>query len=134
MNKISPSVSIITVNYNGEKHLDVCLSSLSCLNYPEDKLEVIMVDNGSTDGSVKFVDKNFPRVKIIKNEINNYCQANNLGIKRAKGRFIALINNDLKLDKDWLIELVSLIKDKNNIGAVTGKVLFFDGTLQAAGH
>jgi len=133
MKKLS-LVSIITVNYNGKKFLKDCFDSLYNLNYPKTKLEIIMVDNGSSDGSVEFVKKNFPKVKIILNDINNYCRANNLGIKMAKGEFIALINNDTKVDRKWLINLIEvMIKDKK-IGMAGSKILLMDGTIQNAGH
>ena len=129
-----PFVSIITVSYNAKKYLKGYFNSLFKLNYPKNKFETIMVDNGSGDGSVEFTKDKFSRVKIIKNDINNYCRANNLGIKSAKGKYIALINNDLKLDRDWLIELVRVITQDSNIGVVASKILFPNGKLQGTGH
>jgi GT2 family glycosyltransferase len=129
-----PLVSIIVVNHNGKKFLKMCFDSLFNLNYPEGKLEIIMVDNCSQDDSVDYVRKNYPNIKIIKNDINNYCRANNLGIKRAKGEYVALINNDLEVENNWLIELIKVIEADKTIGAVTSKVLFPDGKLQSTGH
>jgi len=129
-----PLVSIIVVNYNGRRFLKDCFSSLLNLNYPKNKLEIIMVDNGSQDGSVTYVRRYFPKVKIIKNKKNNYAQANNLGILRSKGEFIALVNNDTKADKDWLISLVCLAKKDKRIGAVGSKILLPDGRIQSFGH
>ena len=82
MKKTDPLVSIITVNYNGRRFLDGCFKSLLNLNYPKDKLEIFMVDNGSTDDSLQFVRENYPQIKILQNDVNNYCKANNLGISR----------------------------------------------------
>jgi GT2 family glycosyltransferase len=134
MSKENPFVSIVTVNYNGKKYLKSLFDSLFELNYPQKKLEIIMVDNGSSDGSLEFVNENFPRVKIIKNDINNYCRANNLGIKNAKGKFIALINTDIRVDKCWLIELIKVIGHDDSIGIATSKVLFLNGKIQSTGH
>jgi radical SAM protein with 4Fe4S-binding SPASM domain len=134
MDKKKPFVSIIIVNFNGKKYLDNCFSSLFNLNYPKNKLEIIMVDNGSNDNSIEFVNKNFPKVKIIKNDINNYCRANNLGIERSKGKYIALINHDIKADKNWLIELIKVIESNSNIGVVGSKILFMNGQIQSVGH
>ena len=129
-----PLVSIIVVNYNGRRFLKDCFSSLLNLNYPKNKLEIIMVDNGSQDGSVTYVRRYFRKVKIIKNKKNNYAQANNLGILRSKGEFIALVNNDTKADKNWLIPLVRLAKKDKRIGAVGSKILLPDGRLQSFGQ
>lgn len=128
------SVSLITVNYNGEKYLAGLFDSILKLDYPKDKLEVIMVDNNSSDDSIKSVGDNFSWVRIIRNNVNNYSIANNVGIKSAKGEFVALINNDLTLDKDWLIELIKVIGRDSGIGAVSGKILFPGGKLQSTGH
>ncbi len=129
-----PLVSIIVVNYNGKKYLKDCFSSLYNLNFPPNKLEIVMVDNGSSDSSLEFVKENFSRVEIIENNINNYCKANNLGIKSAKGKYIAILNNDTKVDENWLVELVKVINQDDSIGAVAGKILFLDGRLQGTGH
>lgn len=129
-----PFVSIITVNYNGKKYLRKCLDSIYKLNYPKNKFEIIVVDNCSTDDSINYVRKNFPKVKIFKNDINNYCRANNLGIKVAKGKYIAILNNDTKVDQNWLIELVKVIELDKSIGVVGSKILLPDGRIQNAGH
>ncbi|MBN1869557.1 MAG: glycosyltransferase [Candidatus Omnitrophica bacterium] len=134
MNKNAPYVSLITVNYNGQRFLKKYFDSLHSLKYPAERLETIMVDNGSKDSSIDYVRKNFPRVKILKNDVNNYCRANNLGIKKAKGQYIGLINNDTVLKNDWLAELVNFMNRDKSIGAVTGKILFPDGKIQGAGH
>lgn len=134
MNDKNPFVTVITVNYNGKKYLKDCFNSLYELDYPPDKLEIIMVDNGSTDDSMEFIKNNFPKIKIIHNNVNNYCKANNLGIKEAKGEFIALLNNDTIVDKNWLKELLEIINGEKNIGMVSSKILFMDGKLQGTGH
>ncbi|MBM3253022.1 MAG: glycosyltransferase [Candidatus Omnitrophica bacterium] len=135
MNRKPPFVSIITVNYNGKKYLKMCFDSLFKINYPKNKFEIIMVDNCSTDDSVDFVRKKYLKIKIIKNDVNNYCRANNLGIKKAKGEYVALVNNDIKVDKNWLIELLNVIEGDKNIAAVGSKILTFNGKyIQNAGH
>jgi radical SAM protein with 4Fe4S-binding SPASM domain len=134
MKKKLPLVSIVTVNYNGKKFLNDCFKSLLNLNYPKNKLEIFMVDNGSVDGSVDYVRKKFPNVEIIINNQNNYAKANNLGIRAAKGKYFALINNDVKLDKNWLITLVKTGESDVAIGAVGSKILFPDGSIQSVGH
>ena len=129
-----PRVSIVIVNWNGLEFLNACLNSLNNLNYPKSKLEIILVDNNSIDGSVKFVKENFPQVRTIKLEGNNYCKSNNVGIKAAKGKYVALLNNDTIVDKNWLIELVKVIEKDKKIGGVGGKILFMDGKINSAGQ
>lgn len=125
-----PSISIITVNYNGLRFLKNLFNSISNLNYPEDSIQVIMVDNGSTDGSVEFVRSNFPEVEVlILNKNSGYAGGNNEGFKHAKGQYIALINNDCTVDQNWLTAMVNTMNSgycgENKIGAVCSKVLFF---------
>ncbi|MDD5552418.1 MAG: glycosyltransferase family 2 protein, partial [Candidatus Omnitrophica bacterium] len=129
-----PLVSIVTVNYNGKRFLKDCFVSLSGLRYPKNRMEIIMVDNCSSDGSVAYVRKYFPRVKVFKNNVNNYCMANNLGIAKSKGEYIAILNNDTRVDKNWLCELVDVIRTDDKIGAVCSKILFPNGKLQGTGH
>jgi len=128
-----PLVDIIVVNYNGRKLLKDCFKSLSNTNYPKSKFKIIMVDNCSIDGSCDFVKKNFPKVKIIKNDANNYCKANNLGIKASRAKYVALVNNDVKVDKNWLIELVKVMEDDPSVAACCSKALYPNGTMQNAG-
>lgn len=134
MKESMPFVSVITVNYNGKRFLKECSDSLHKLNYPASRIEIIMVDNCSKDDSVEYVRRYYPKVKIIQNDINNYCRANNLGIKEAGGDYIALVNNDTKATEDWLIELIKLIEQDAYIGAVGSKILFMDGRIQSVGH
>ena len=96
-----PLVSIIIVNFNGKRFLGDLFSSLLNLEYPKDKIEIIMVDNLSSDDSVYFVQAHFPMVKIIHNDENNYTRALNLGIQSSKGNFIGFLNNDMVVDKRW---------------------------------
>jgi len=123
-----PKISVSIVNLNGEKYLKGCLNSLKELNYPQDKLEVIVVDNGSTDKSLSLVKSNYPQVKIIKNSKNmGFAYANNQAAKAATGEYIAFLNNDTKVDKNWLIELLRPIYKDKEIVASGSKVLSFDG-------
>jgi len=123
--EIWPFVSIITVNFNGKSFLDECFSSLFSIDYPKDRYEVIMVDNASTDNSIDFVRKNYPVVKIIQLKENlGFTGGNNLGIKKSKGEYIALINNDAQVDPNWLKELVFSAKKFPEMGAITSKVYF----------
>ena len=124
-----PLISIITVNWNGKKYLSELFESLAALNYPKDRLQIIMVDNDSTDDSIKFVEKRFPDIEIISLQKNlGYAGGNNAGLRSARGKYIALINNDCIADPDWLCEMLSIFRNSSDdakIGAVGPKVVFY---------
>jgi GT2 family glycosyltransferase len=120
---MNPKVSIIVLNWNGEKYLNDCFTSLENQTYSN--FEIILVDNGSEDGSVKFVRKNFPRIKIVENKKNlGFAEGNNRGIKLAKGEYIFILNNDTKIDKNCLERLVEVTERDNKIGMSSPKILF----------
>lgn len=126
-----PFVSVIVLNFNGVVFLKNCLSSLEQLNYPRDAYEVILVDNASTDQSVAYVREQFPWVKIVQNSSNlGYAAGNNIGIRESKGDYIALLNNDTKVEPDWLMELVKICEQDPSVGACTSKILLFDDRLR----
>ncbi len=113
-----PETSVIVVNWNGLSYLDKCLASLQRQTYRN--FETILVDNGSTDGSVGYVRKNFPKVKIIQNERNlGFAEGVNIGVLNAGGKYIALLNNDAVADKNWLYYLVKTIKSNALYGSVS---------------
>lgn len=128
-----PEVSIVIVNHNGKELLKTCLDSLNDLNYPKEKTEIILIDNNSKDTSVAFVKKNYKRIKIKSLKDNNYCKALNVGIKLSKGEFVAFLNNDTKVEPDWLSELINTISIDKKIGAVGSKILFFNKRINSAG-
>lgn len=124
-------VSVIILNYNGRKNLGKilqrCLESVFETDYP--LFEVLFVDNASTDNSIEYVRGMFShdaRLRIIQNEQNlGFAQGNNVGIRNAKGRYIALLNSDTRVDPNWLKELVRAIQP-SDVGAVQTKLLQMD--------
>lgn len=116
-------VSVIIVNYNGRVFLEKCISSLLVQSYPA--VEIVLVDNGSCDGSIEYVKKEFPSVKIIANRENlGFAKGNNIGIKAAKGKLIATVNNDTVVVSTWVEELVKAINSDENVGMCASKMLF----------
>ncbi len=112
-------ISILVVNYNGERTIQQCIESLKNQNFPKDQYEIIVIDNNSTDKSYNLVPRD---IKLIKSNTNlGFAKANNLVLKVAKGEYIALLNNDAIADKNWLKELHKEIQ-KENIGAVCNRV------------
>lgn len=109
-----PRVSVVIVNLNGKTHLNECLKSLMRLDYPKDRLEVIIVDNGSQDGSVEYIEAKFGWVKLIRNSKNEgFAKPSNDGARAASGDYVAFLNNDMKVQRNWLIELIRTLKATN---------------------
>lgn len=122
-----PLVSIIVLNYNNLSDLPICLNSLLNLNYPTNRIEIILADNSSSDNSVEFVEASYPNIKIARFSQNyGFAKGNNLAVLHACGDFIAFVNPDTRLDKNWLKELVYVLDSNNLVASCGGKVLFFD--------
>lgn len=119
---MNPILSIIIVNYNGEKYLSNCFSSIQkvLINQP---FEVIMVDNQSVDNSVTYTKQHFPWVKIIEANANlGFGKGNNLGVQHAKGEYVLLLNNDTILLNNPL-DLIPEFQKNPKIGAIGIKML-----------
>jgi len=120
-----PQVSIVVLNYNGRNYLQNCLRSIHQLVYPF--IEVIVVDNGSTDGSVDLVKREAPSVTLLANEENlGFSEGNNRGMKVAKGKYILLVNNDVILTPESVSELVKVMEQDCSIGMAASKSLLMD--------
>lgn len=118
-----PQVSIVTVNLNGEEYLEGLLSSLEAQSHPS--FEILLVDNGSTDRSVELVRHCFPRVRVIEAGENlGFAGGNNLGFREAQGDYLALINNDTVVERDWLSHLMEVAEGTPEVGGVGPKILF----------
>ena len=122
----SPLVSIIIVNWNGGKVLKDCLVSLSKIDYP--KWELILVDNGSTDGSGA-------RAEVKNTKNMGFAPANNQGVIRAKGKYVLLLNNDTVVPRKFLSIMVERMEGDQNVGAMQPKLKMMDkqGYLDNAG-
>lgn len=118
-------VSIIIVNWNGLRWLPDCFGSLAKQDYTN--CEIIFVDNASKDESVAWVKKHYPETKIVVNRENlGFADANNAGYRQAKGKYILFLNNDTRVTKTFLTELVHVIAADASIGAVQSKTLLMD--------
>jgi len=125
---MDPSVSIIVVNLNGRGLLADCLDALKGQEYPEDRVEIVLVDNGSTDDSVDFVRYAYPRVRVVEAGQNlGFAGGNNLGARHATGDYLALINNDARADPGWLRAMVDAIGGRPDVGCAASKMLDQDG-------
>lgn len=123
-----PLVSIIIPIHNGKEDTLKCLKSLARLSYPKRNLEIIVVDNVSSDGSVEAIEKyghKLPSIKIITNRTNlGFARAVNQGIKKSTGDFIFVINNDIVFDKNFLSTLADYLSDNPRVGIVGGKIYY----------
>lgn len=131
-------VSIIIINYNTKDILKECLTSLS-LAIDEAKgqlnIEVIVVDNGSVDGSGIMINRDFPEYKLIANKDNlGFSKANNLGIKIARGKYILLLNSDTKVFPGTIPKIYKFMEENPNAGVSTCQVELTDGSLDPACH
>lgn len=130
-----PLISIVIVNYNVKDFLSECLKSISRSNYLNygGKIEVIVVDNASTDGSNEYFPLHFPNVNYLYQNVNlGFGKANNIGIEEANGEYILLLNPDTVLNIDTLTTMVKNIEGKPDIWAAGCRVLNTDGTFQLA--
>ncbi len=121
-----PDVSVVIVNWNGKHLLAECLDSLVGQRNIRD-VEIILVDNGSQDGSAEFVQGHYQNVKVISLPENiGFAGGNNAGIRIAAGKYIALLNNDTKADSLWLSSLVTTAEtDPRAVGMWAGKILSY---------
>ena len=112
--------SIIIPHYNGENILLRCLKSI--YDHTSSNHEIIIVDNASSDNSVKIIENQFPQIKLIKNKSNlGYAEGCNIGAKHAKNDYLIFLNNDTEVIKDWINPLITTLSNKN-VSSVQPKI------------
>lgn len=111
-----PKVSILVPTYNQAKEISVCLKSINKLNYPKEKIETIVIDDGSTDSTWEII-KMFHHIKSFKQEHKGKFHALNFGLMKCKGDFILVLDADTTLEKNSLRNAVQRLSDK--VGAIT---------------
>jgi len=118
-------VSVVIPNWNGADHLPTCLESLRRQTYPH--VESIVADNGSTDGSLELLARDYPEVRALPLGKNTgFTGACNAGIRAARGEFVVLLNNDTAAGPGWLEEIVAAFERHPQVGIVASKMLLFD--------
>ena len=118
-------ISVIVPNWNGIKFVGMCLDSLAQSDF--DSYEVIVIDNGSVDGSREMIEEKYPQVRLIKNRENmGFAVACNQGIKAATGTYISLLNNDIEVESSWLSKLYEGMERHPECGMGTTKMMFLD--------
>jgi GT2 family glycosyltransferase len=117
-------IAVIVITYNGKQHLEECIEAL--LKQTSENFTIYLIDNASTDGSSLFVSKKYPQVKVIQHEKNyGFAEGYNRAIKYVNSKYIALLNDDTKVDPKWLEELTKAIKQDSKIFAVGSKIFFY---------
>jgi GT2 family glycosyltransferase len=120
--------SVVIPNFNGARYLPGCLDALLHQSYPLNCYEIIVVDNGSEDGSVQLLQERYPEVQlIVKKENSGFTGACNIAIQRARGDYVVLLNNDTAVTFGWLESMVAVANANADAGMVTGHLqLFYD--------
>ncbi len=117
--------SVVIPNWNGLRFLAVCLDALRGQTLAD--IEVILVDNASTDGSQDFVRKEYPEVRLIElKENRGFTGACNLGMEAANGAYVALLNNDTEVERDWAEQVARAFESHPEAGIIASKMLLFD--------
>lgn len=133
---IPSMVSAIVLNWNGKEVINECLDSLLAQTYG--LYEVIVVDNGSKDGSLDMIKVRYQaKIKIIENPVNwGFAEGCNVGIRASSGEFIALVNSDAVLDKNWLTEMVKGMGSGDSVAMCACKIYFagHEGILENTGQ
>lgn len=120
-----PYLSIIVPVLNGANHINNLMNSLININYPDNKYEILIVDNGSRDTTVELIkkfQKNIPELKLFFEKRKSSYAARNTGIRNAKGEILVFTDADCIVDKNWLINIVEGFSE-NSVGCVAGEIL-----------
>lgn len=120
-----PLVSIISINFNQLKVTEAFLDSLLKVSYPN--FEVLVVDNASHEDSSEYLQKKYPTYNFIRSEENlGFAGGNNLAIRKAKGDYFMMLNNDTEVDPTFLEPLVNCMESNSKVGMVGSKVRYYD--------
>jgi GT2 family glycosyltransferase len=126
-----PLVSIIIVNYDGQQYFEHCLESVFRSNY--ESFEVILVDNSSSDNSVEIASRFQDRrqhLTIVRNPCNlGFANGNNIGIKMAEGKYVAILNSDTEVHPSWLTALVKVMEGDSTVGPAQSNYCYLNAKL-----
>lgn len=119
-----PLFSIVIPHWNGKHFLQPCLDSLRAQTH--DNIEIIIVDNASSDGSQDYIKSTYPEVILIELSENlGFTGACNIGMEKARGEIISLLNNDTEVEPNWVAEIVSAFDRNPDVGMIASKMLLF---------
>ena len=137
-----PDVSVVIVTWNGRQYLEACLAAVAAQQGVS--AEVVLVDNASTDGTVDYVREHFPAVRVVSlAENRGFAAGNNAGVREARARLIALLNNDTSAEPGWLQALVRGLDERQGFALATSRIVYMhdpqivdsagDGLLRSGG-
>jgi GT2 family glycosyltransferase len=120
-----PRFSVIILNWNGRDLLAGCLKSLAGQEWRD--FETVVVDNGSNDGSLEMLEREFGWVRLISNPTNaGYCRGNNQGIEASTGELVVLLNNDAEVAPEFLGRLAAAADENPECGMFATRIMMFD--------
>ncbi len=123
-----PRISILILNYNGCEHLRACLPSVDAQTYPKDRVRIEVIDNGSTDGSIELLAREYPRVTVHRFDRNyGFAYPYDAVARKSDRDFLVLLNNDTRVEPTWLAELVSAA-ERHQAHCVASRILDWDGS------
>jgi hypothetical protein len=122
------TVSVILVNYRGDEDTITCLESFAGVDWPADRLELLVVDNASGDGSADRIRAAVPGARVVESDVNRgFAGGCNVGAAEARGEYLAFINNDARPGADWITAAVEVLETQADVAAVASKVLDWEG-------
>jgi hypothetical protein len=131
----SPAVTIVIVTWNSRQHIDECLGTM--LNQSYSNHRVLVLDSCSSDGTPEHIRANFPKVEVIELPTNmGYRRGGAYGMQLATGKYVVICNDDVKVGREWLAEMVRAMEEDNSIGLVAPMILLDDQPtlINAAGN
>ena len=137
MNKSNTLIdlSVVILNFNTRDLTRACLATVFGSVLGKYRMEVIVCDNGSTDGSIEMIEQEFPQAALVKNGKNvGFAAGNNPGIRRAKGKFVLLLNTDTEVPPQTFAAMITFMDAHELAGAATCKLLLADGSMDPACH
>ncbi|MEA2561808.1 MAG: hypothetical protein QOH06_3312 [Acidobacteriota bacterium] len=123
-------VAVVLLSWNGRSHLEICLPALAAQKDPGVEWEIVVLDNGSTDGTADWLRKAWPKVRLIASPVNlGFCAGNNrLAAEASDADALALLNNDTRPEPGWLAALVDALRSApDDVAAVSGKIVDWEG-------
>lgn len=124
-------ISVIVPTFNRSIQLKKCIDSLMTQSYNKNKFEIIIINDGSTDNTINFLEsiKTIPNISIINQDNKGPASARNQGLKKSKGDYIAFIDDDCIASRDWLLELTSSLPQDPKIAGIGGKIHGLSNTI-----
>ncbi|MEO9211287.1 MAG: glycosyltransferase [Ginsengibacter sp.] len=120
----SPSVAVVILNWNGKHFLEKFLPSVVASDYGN--ISIIIADNASTDDSIQFIERNYPQLRIIKNELNEgFSKGYNTALKQVVADYYVLLNSDVEVESSWITPIISLMEKDKSIAACQPKILSY---------